>query len=121
MKALLALPLLLATACVSPNTVPVSMPVVRTVERVVSRHDTYVLADVDLSAEERSGALSESAEASSLMVMHEIPLALLHGSLSPVMDRYDAYVLSDIELDSLMRDIYLESSTRLRSLMEAAK
>ncbi|MEO0481156.1 MAG: hypothetical protein AAF196_16935 [Planctomycetota bacterium] len=73
----------------------------RPVTRIVERHDAYVEADEDLSAEESERALLESAALAELFETEEtfIRRPALRARVAPVLDRYEAYVLVDPELD----------------------
>lgn len=115
---LLLLPLALGACAASPEMVPMAPPVVRSVERVLDRHDAYVQADQALDADALSAALWESEEARSAVTSVEaMPGTMLGGLLEGPMARHDAYVSSDLELDPLIRSVYLESTARLRSLI----
>lgn len=112
---LLSLPLMLC-ACATPGTLPLDAATVRTAERVIERHDTYVEADETLTEDGRELALADSANATTLLVLNEVPVGLMQSLMGPVMDRHDNYVSIDLDLDDLERDIYLASTVRLRSL-----
>lgn len=113
--AVLALPLVVACASM-PEMIPMEPSVQRSMERVIGRHDLYVLADAELSEEARDLALDQSAGAYTLTALPQVSGQALQQAMAPVMDRHDAYVQADPELDELERDIYLGSTASLRRL-----
>lgn len=121
LKTLLApLVLTVLAACPSvPYMLEVDGALLRTTERVILRHDDYVLADQDLTAPQVSSALAESQALSILLKSSPAPASMLQGLLAPVANRHDSYV-SVLELDALVRDIYLGDTESLRSLLSKA-
>lgn len=120
-KLLLALPLVLAACVVTPGTIPMADPVVRTIERVLDRHDAYVVADQDIAPLTRDQWLADTSSVRMVVnefteLTPEVYMTLLDAPLA----RHDAYVRMDMALDGMEMDIYLESTERLRQLYEAA-
>lgn len=121
-KLILALPLLLASCIGTPGTIPMADPVVRTIERVLDRHDAYVIEDLSLAPLTRDQWLADSASVRMIVgefaeLTPEVYITLLDAPLA----RHDAYVRMDMDLDGMEMDIYLESTERLRQLYEAVR
>ena len=91
----------------------------RTVDRVLDRHDLYVATDPALDEEEVAMLLGESDVIRALLdgVDLSIDRTLLLSELSPILARYDAFIEGDEGLDDTERGIYLESSRRIRSIL----
>lgn len=104
----------------APVTIETSGTLGRTAQRILDRHDAYVLHDAELSLSETELAQQESYAASAL-IEHgtpQYPLAVLEA-MEPVADRHDAYVQA-LEADPLIRDIFLGDTASLLSLLRAA-
>lgn len=118
MKTLLLSLCLLLGACASnpPDLLSTDGALGRQVERVVNRHDDYVLDDALLSQTEADVALAQSAALESLIGLPDVSRGSLQRALAPVADRHDSYVRADAALDDLERDTYLASTDGLRRL-----
>jgi len=99
-----------------PDVLPTDGALGRQVERVVHRHDDYVLADLSLSQAESEADLAQSAGLQALVGLPEVSRAAFRAAFLPVADRHDGYVRSDSVLDSLERETYLASTDGLRRL-----
>jgi hypothetical protein len=89
----------------------------RQVERLVDRHDGYVLSDLEISLEVQRAALGESAALEALVALPQVSRGALGVALQPVADRHDAYVRADTRLDAdLEAATYLATSAQLRRL-----
>lgn len=123
-KPFLAISFAVLTACAAlgPVSIPTSGPVMRQVQRVVERHDSYVNADTRLAPEVKTADLAESQAVLELMVAMPdgVPPTMLEPRLTPVMDRHDHYVSFDTSLDPLNHDSYLATTEGLRELLKAA-
>lgn len=110
---------LLTAACVSLTAYQPSDAFVRSVERVVERHDLYLQTDPGYTQDEVEILLTESAAVLLLLdndadgIDRELYLALI----SPLLERHDAFVNADEGLDDVEKGIYLESSARIRSIL----
>lgn len=84
----------LFAACVSLTSYEPSDAFVRTVDRVLDRHDLYVATDPALDEEEVAMLLGESDVIRALLdgVDVELDRALLLSELSPILARYDAFI-----------------------------
>lgn len=111
----------LLPACLSaPTTVPLRAPVVRTIERVIARHDIYVFTDMRLSQTSVDAFLEESGAVAALLTLDsEVSARLLEAAIEDVLKRHDAYVTLDIHLDDLSREVYLADSERIQGLIDA--
>ena len=109
----------LFAACASLVSYEPSDAFIRTVDRVLDRHDLYVATDPALDAEEVAMLLGESDVIRALLdgVDLAIDRELLLSELSPILSRYDAFIAGDEGLDDVERGIYLESSRRIRSIL----
>lgn len=106
-------------ACASLTSYQPSDAFVRTVDRVLDRHDLYVATDPSLDEEEAAMFLGESDVIRALLdgVDLELDRELLLSELSPILARHDAFVRGDDGLDDVERGIFLESSARIRSIL----
>jgi hypothetical protein len=114
-----ALLLVLASCAATPVAVPMQPAVVRTIERVLERHDLYVQTDPALSEAEMEAALDASAAVRPLLGLAEVPSSVLELELLSVMARHDDYIASDPGLDELEREVYLADTARLRAILAA--
>ena len=89
----------------------------RQVERMLQRHDSYVLDDVSLAPEAADEALEQAGAVKALMALPEVRRAALRGAVLPVADRHDAYVRADVALDQLEVETYLGSTDSLRRFL----
>ena len=118
-RALFAAPILALAACMStPEIVATEGALGRQVDRVVERHNAYVVADEDMPELEAINAMADAQRAAELADMPEVNLVVLGEALDPVMIRHDSYVQSDPELDELERGVYLGSTAALRNLLD---
>lgn len=117
---LLAATLLLClTSCVSsgsPDLLKTEGALGRQIQRVVDRHDDYVLADEDIGDILFAEATSQSAELEVLAHLPTVSRSALRGALQPVAERHDAYVRQDPVLDELERETYLATTEVLMRL-----
>jgi hypothetical protein len=116
---LLASAALLPSCLTIPSTIPLQDPVVRTVERVIARHDIYVMTDMTLPQATIDAYLAESGAVSALLDLDEVSARLLEASIEGVLERHDAYVTLDVTLDDLAREVYLADSVRIQGLLDA--
>ena len=109
----------LFAACVSLTSYEPSDAFIRTVDRVLDRHDLYVQTDPSLDEEEAELFLFDSEIVRAMLdgVDLELDRALLLSELSPILARHDAFVLGDDGLDDVEKGIFLESSARIRSIL----
>jgi hypothetical protein len=117
----LLLPILLCLSlgsCVAlkPDVLPTDGALGRQVQRVVQRHDDYVLGDLSLDRAASDAALGESAALQVLVGLPEVSRSVFRSVLAPVASRHDAYVRADPSLDDLERETYLASTDGLRRL-----
>jgi len=119
MKLLLALALTLSFgSCVStpPDMLATDGALGRQVQRVIARHDDYVLADGALDLRVADEALAQSAALEALVGLPAIARSSLGAALAPVAGRHDAYVRADPQLDELERETFLASTDGLLRL-----
>lgn len=122
---LLAASLVLAScASTAPGSVPIAAegPVARTIERVLSRTEVYMAAEVQLIplTEQDRGVIEAAIMTARVMTaMPEADGDLLMVTMSGIMGLHDGYLMVDLSLDQLEREIYLEDTARLRSLFSS--
>lgn len=119
MKLLLTLALALSLgSCVSapPDLLSTDGALGRQVQRIVSRHDDYVLGDEALDGAAADAALAQSAALEALIGLPDVARVSLGSALAPVAARHDAYVSADPSLDDLEREQFLATSSGLRRL-----
>ena len=123
MKTWLISLVLTLTSCMalSPETLPTDGPLGRQIQRVLSRHDSYVLGDLALADAAQEVALAQSAALDAIAGLPEVSRTALQVALEPVADRHDGYVRADSALDDLERQTYLGSTDSLRRLVALAK
>lgn len=129
MKTLLIAPLLALAACVSPGPglVPIEAdgPVVRTVERVLERVESYVTSEdppLEVPAEALGPIEAASEAARTMLSMPSASGDMLLVTMGSLMSLHDQLVLADLMrggLEQLEADVYLEDTERLRSLFDA--
>lgn len=119
MKYLFACLTLTLAACISApiDTVKVEGALERQIERVLARHDTYVIADEALSAELAEVALVESDGVRDLAALPEVRRDSLGAALRPVSARHDAYVNADATLEDIERETFLAATEQLGRLL----
>lgn len=107
-------------SCISvqPDTLATDGPLGRQVQRLVSRHDDYVLGDDTLPGTATDAALAESAGLEALMGFPSVARTSLAAALEPVASRHDAYVRADPVLDELEREMFLATSDGLLRLVK---
>ena len=115
---LIALSLTLLGACATarPDLVRTDGVAGRQIERVLTRHDDYVLGDAEIAPLAAEEALAQSDAVRSLVLLGEVSPRSLGAVLSPVANRHDDYVRADPELDVVARETYLASTEQLRRL-----
>ena len=129
MKTLIAAPLLALAACASPGPglVPVEAdgPVVRTVERVLERVESYVTSEdspLEVPAEALGQIEAASEAARTMLAMPAASGDMLLVTMEGLMNLHDQLVMADLMrggLEQLEADVYLEDTERLRSLFNA--
>lgn len=118
MKSLLLSLTLALTACAStPDLVPTDGAIGRQLERVLSRHDSYVIGDPGLEAANATLFLAEADAVRSLAMFGEVRRDALRGAFAPVASRHDAYVSRDATLDDLRRSTYLAATEQIGRLL----
>ena len=116
-RILLALVLLCACVSTRVDTLKTDGAIGRQIDRVLTRHDVYVEADLSLAPLEADAALAQSDGVRSLAMLGEVRRFALRNALWPVSGRHDDYVRADLGLDELERETYLASSEQLRRLL----
>ncbi len=86
------------------------------VEKVVARHDAYVIADEALTDDQEAGALGQSAALSQLLQLESIPVSKFKPVALPVLARHDAYIQADESVTEIERRMYMRTSSELRGL-----
>lgn len=119
-RAALVAVLLTASCASTASMIDTTGPFQRTTDRVIDRHDAYVIADEGLTDAQEADALAGSASLAAFLDMSQVQGALLSAALAPVTLRHDIYVTGDVSLDPLERDVYLMDSTRLSALVKVA-
>jgi len=107
---------LFSCASTRPDALSTDGALGRQVQRVVDRHDGYVLDDGSLEPAQSDAALAESAALEAIVGLPEVLRASLRSALAPVAARHDSYVRADEGLDELERETYLASTDGLRRL-----
>lgn len=125
MTRLLCAATLAVAACATPEMVKLTTAegpsaFVQLSQKVIDRHDAYVIADSSLDSQSSAALLAESAAADAALAGTQASAFYLSGLLEPVMVRHDAYVQGDASLLQYKRDTYLETSATMRKLLSAA-
>ena len=122
---LLALTLALLPGCAlmaaPADTIPTNGAIGRLIDRLATRHDDYVLADVSIDPAASDAALEQSADLRAVCALPEVARGSFRAVLAPVADRYDAYVRADPVLEPLDRETFLATSHGLRRLAGAGE
>lgn len=113
------LPLSLTGACIAlaPSTVPTDGAMGRQIDRLVERHDEYVLGDVILDPAAIEAALAESRDLRALASLGSVERSTLRASVAPVAARHDVYVQADASLDAEQRATYLATTAQLARVL----
>lgn len=90
-------------------------------QRVLERHDAYVVADDGLDSSTRAPALGQSSQVRAALEADEVAAKEIEPALLPVLDRHDRYIDADGSLEGVEKRTAKRSSRILRSVLDEAK
>lgn len=93
-------------------------------DKVVARHDKWVVADTSIDETTRTAYLSESADVKTLIEQPAVDSVAIQTVIVPVLNRYEDYLAGKRnrteELDALQLDVYWLTAQQVKDIITVA-